>query len=265
MHPYAQTNVQLFKELGTSGYTAEDLQRIHNAYLLAMQLFSGRFRGSGKTFLAHLVGTASILASVDAPATVVAAGLLHAAYTLGDFRWGGKHLTQRKRRHVERYVGDAVEEYVYRYTLLRWNDETIRSLSSNIQSLSSPERDVLLIRLANELEDHLDLNVLYSSDSQARQQHVARNGTLMVQLADELRLPRFAKELSRVFNECLVAKIPTPLRSEFARSFVMPPRSFRRRLPAVIHYHLLRRLGILLSATRQYRHRIGRQKKHTTQ
>ena len=60
---YAQTNIQLFNQLRRDGYSKTDLDLVRDAYELAMVLFSGRFQPSGKSFIAHVVGTASILAS----------------------------------------------------------------------------------------------------------------------------------------------------------------------------------------------------------
>jgi predicted HD phosphohydrolase len=58
-------------------YSEAALNYLCNIYDFALQIFTGRLRGSGKPFLSHLVGTASILATLDAPTRVVAAGLLH--------------------------------------------------------------------------------------------------------------------------------------------------------------------------------------------
>ncbi len=85
MHSYAQTNIQLFNQLRQDGYSDADLILVRNAYELAMVLFTGRFQPSGKSFIAHVVGTASILAWLRLPAPVVAAGLLHNVYENGDF------------------------------------------------------------------------------------------------------------------------------------------------------------------------------------
>ena len=75
----AQTNLALYQQLHDLGYTPEKLADIREAYELATALFAGRFRPCGRPFTAHLVGTASVLAKLGAPAAVVAAGLLHAA------------------------------------------------------------------------------------------------------------------------------------------------------------------------------------------
>ena len=74
---YAQTNIQLYRQLAELGYPSTDVSRVHRGHSLAMKLFTGLFRGSGRPFLAHLVGTASVLASVRVPIEVVTAGLLH--------------------------------------------------------------------------------------------------------------------------------------------------------------------------------------------
>src|SRR5262249_60214679 len=86
MTAYAQTNIQLYNQLAELGYTADDVRRVHRAYGLAMQLFTGSYRGSGRPFLSHLVGTASVLASVPAPIEVVTAGPLSFADSSGGVR-----------------------------------------------------------------------------------------------------------------------------------------------------------------------------------
>jgi len=72
MHTYAQTNVQLFNQLRRDGYSNNELSCIRNAYEHAKRLFTGLFLASGRTQIAHVVGTASILGSVHLPTEVVA-------------------------------------------------------------------------------------------------------------------------------------------------------------------------------------------------
>ncbi len=61
MRSYDQTNIQLFNQLRHAGYSQMELKLVRDAYELAMDLFTGRFQPSGKSFMAHVVGTASIL------------------------------------------------------------------------------------------------------------------------------------------------------------------------------------------------------------
>ena len=75
MKNYAQTNLQLYTQLRRAGYSNDRLALVRSGYDLALRLCTASFRGSGKPLLAHLVGTASILASVDQSPVVVTGGL----------------------------------------------------------------------------------------------------------------------------------------------------------------------------------------------
>ena len=111
MHTFAQTNIQLVNQLYRDRYTLAELGPIFASYELAMRLFTGRFRASGKTFIAHLIGTASILGSLRASSNLVAAGLLHAIYATGDFGDGVQGISNAKREQVRATVGEEVEEF----------------------------------------------------------------------------------------------------------------------------------------------------------
>src|ERR1700676_5647271 len=97
MQHYAQTNIQLFNQLHRKGYSESDLARVSAAYAFAARVFTGCFRPSGKVFLAHLVGTGSILAELHRPIATIAAGLLHSVYTHGEFGDGARGLSEGKR------------------------------------------------------------------------------------------------------------------------------------------------------------------------
>jgi (p)ppGpp synthase/HD superfamily hydrolase len=62
MHAYAQTNVQLFTQLRSEGYPETERELARDAYEFSIRLFTGLYLPSGKAFIDHLVGTASILA-----------------------------------------------------------------------------------------------------------------------------------------------------------------------------------------------------------
>ena len=101
---YAQTNIQLFEQLRQGGMPEAERARVAAAYDLAARLFTGRFRCSGKTFLAHLVGTASVAARHGGSEPIVSAALLHAAYDQGDFGILLRGLTAGNRESVRRAV-----------------------------------------------------------------------------------------------------------------------------------------------------------------
>lgn len=237
MNPYAQTNIQLFNQLRREGYSNEDLLCVFKAYELAMQLFTCFFRPSGKTFIAHLVGTASILGSLRVSAEVAAAGLIHAVYDEGDFGSIKRGISNAKREQVRRAVGEKVEEYVARYAALRWNPKTISAVRDGLDTLDLIDRNVLLIRLTNELEDHFDLGVLYCPNADVRKQSAKRRGLVIVDMADKLGFPTLAVELDRVFREIVSGKIPLELHStrDQNRAYLVPPRSYQKRLSAAFY------------------------------
>jgi (p)ppGpp synthase/HD superfamily hydrolase len=224
MESRAQTNIQLFNQLRHSGYTDDDAMRIKDVYWLAVGLFASAFRASGKPFLVHLVGTASILTALRVPTAVVAGGLLHAAYSLGEFGAGWRGVSDGKRAYVRRAAGSEVENLVFRYTQLRWDIETLSTIRSGLQRLTPVDRDVVLVRLANELDDHLDLETLYCGNADNRRAVGETRQRPYVELAQELGFPELAAALDRAFRAVLSADVPPRLRTDRRASFhVRPP------------------------------------------
>lgn len=119
MHSYAQTNLQLFNQLRLEGYSNTELGCILNAYKLAMYLFTGCFRPSGKTFIAYVVGTASTLSSLHLPAKVVAAALIHAAYASRDFGNEEKGISDAKREQIKPSNGTNRPSLPFAIALMR--------------------------------------------------------------------------------------------------------------------------------------------------
>ncbi|MFB2935693.1 DUF6817 domain-containing protein [Aerosakkonemataceae cyanobacterium BLCC-F154] len=259
MHSYAQTNLQLFNQLSDSGYSKSELTLLYNTYQLVMELFTGGFRSSGKTFIAHLVGTASILASLGASGKVVAAGLLHAAYTNGDFGDGKKGIDNAKREKIRLVLGEEVEEYIARYTALKWNEKTISAVGDRFDSLSAIERDVLLIRLTNELEEYLDLGILYCGELKY-QRYINHSCDLMVEMAEKLGFPSLAKQLATVFQQTTLAEIPNELRNQSGEnvSFTIAPNSYRKKLSLVWYPWFLSQLRRWRSIPRRAIRAIGK-------
>lgn len=216
IHSYAQTNLQLYNQMLKAGYSEEELIGINNAYKLAIELFTAVYRPNGKPFISHLVGTASILAAQQAPATVVSAGLLHATYTHGLFPDPGNGITHAKRQRVRLSVSSEVEELVAKYTLLPWEIGKIRDLRDRVTSLDTQERQVVLMRLANEVEDHLDLGILYGSKDKSAK----LDFKVLVELAKEIGSVALANELAQVLSESASAKIPDVLRRTEKQSFI---------------------------------------------
>ena len=252
---YAQTKIQLFNQLRCGGYSNTELDCILRAYELVIILLTSRYRPSGKTSIAHAVGTASILSSLDVRPVVVAAGLLHAIYIHGDFGGGASGISSAKL--VRRAVGNEVEEYVARYASLGWTDQTISAIHDGLHELGPIDRDVVLLRLANELEDNLDWGILYCSNADARRQSTQRMGHTVVEIAAELGFPGMAAELEQAFKGTALAEIPVELQGQYSQTgdFLIVPRSYRRPLSVALNQQLHRGLHFLRS--HQLRRRLA--------
>lgn len=141
------------------GYGLEALDLIRRAYGAAARLFAGRLQTSGRPFLCHLVGTASVLALFGREPDVVAAGLVHSVYRgvdLGD----GSAATASPRHPLIEAVGAPVEAYVFRAARTRRGYRTHRERAEGMDRL---DRDVLVILLADELEKLASRNLLYGA------------------------------------------------------------------------------------------------------
>jgi (p)ppGpp synthase/HD superfamily hydrolase len=240
MFPYAQTNIQLYRQLDAEGYPVADVETVARAHGVAMPLFPGIYRGSGRPFLAHLVGTASVLVSLRARVPVVVSGLLHAVYTHGEFGTGWRGINEAKRAKIRGEVGEEVEELIARYTQLTWRPGTVAAISARLDAMDPIERDVLLVRLANELEDHLDLGILYSADHAWRLGFMKKDLPATVDMAERLGAPALAKRLAEAFADVSSARVSPALRGSHGESFQVPLASHRPRLRVALS-HLLAR------------------------
>jgi len=229
---FPQTNLQLFGLMQRAGYPEPDLALVRRAYDLAVRLFTAKYRGSGKPLLAHLVGTAGVLASLRAPAPLVAAGVLHAAYIFGDFGDARGGATAAKRDTLRKEAGADVEDIIARYDALRWDASSIEEIHASVRDLAPADRGVLLLRLANELEDHLDLGVLYCGNAGDRRTAIRSWLHGCVDLARQLDQPALAAAFERVFDEILSGEVTAALRQPHDYTHDVPPLSstFRPRV-----------------------------------
>lgn len=260
---YAQTNLQLYNQMRLAGYGDASLRTVYSGYDLATRLFTGKFRGSGKPLLSHLVGTASVLCALNAPDKAVAAAVLHAAYIFGEFGDGRPGMTPFRRARVRQAVGHEVEDLIARYHQLEWRRPTMEALCARVETLSPGEREIVLVRLANELEDYLDLGILYCRNAAHRVGEVQGwLGRVCIELAGGIGEPRLAEELKRVFEEVMAANVSDALRQRLDYTYMLAPASSMPK-PGVWMRHVLDnhpRLALLLHPARLFgiRSAVGR-------
>lgn len=219
MISYAQTNIQLFNQLQHHGYQDAELRLIADAYLLATRLFTARCEPSGKCFIAHVVGTASILSAQQAPAELVAAGLVHNVYRNGDFGDYRMKITPLRRSRIRSAIGETAEEYVYRFATRHWNPAGVREGHSQLPRMQELDRRVVLLYLADQLEKHLGLEILYRRDYAQQCLHYQRLGPLLVDMARQLGYSSLADQLQEALRATLTATVPAALRSSDSRRF----------------------------------------------
>jgi hypothetical protein len=161
----AQTIVQLLDQMQALGYPLEAVVGVRDAYGIACELAAGQFRASGRTLLAHLVGTASITAAFGANSAVIAAALLHAGYALGQFPGVFGASTAGRRRWLRRRAGAAVEELVYTYSRLQL-DNLAQYVPEDLGRMPIELANAVVIRMANGIEDRIggDHNYFDSTD-----------------------------------------------------------------------------------------------------
>jgi (p)ppGpp synthase/HD superfamily hydrolase len=246
---FAQTNIQLFNQLQRQGYSKSELVLIHSAYELAKDLFAGYFIASGRTQIAHVVGTASILASLRVPAGVVAAGLIHNAYHTGDFGDGRRDISDARRRQISGVVGMTVEQYVARFSAVRsslsmWlRPRSASAEFAGIDPLDAIDRQVLLIVLAEQLEHRRNF------------EHAGRPHAVEAEIAEQLGFPALASELRKTISEAASVEFLAELASkELNRPQLIAPRSYWRR-PAVA---FRQELGRAKKRFGEVAHRISR-------
>ena len=247
MTPVAQTNLQLYGQLRGLGYTETDLVSVRAAYQLALRLFPDFYRACEKPFLAHLVGAASILAADRPSIALVCAGLLHSAYILGDFGTGLLGVHEAKRSRLRAAVGPEIEAIVFRYATRPWSS-TAPEIARTAAALPPLDRDVVLIRLADELENLVDSGLQYHPDAEHRLQDLALALPAWSATARALGQEHLASRLEEAQAQAALPglSVARALRSDHDRSFHMPPASLRPRWTTT-----LRRLGDRIASFRR--------------
>ncbi len=245
----AQTNVQLYNQLREKGLPLGDLIVVHRAYELLTTIYPGYFQADGKPFVAHGVGVASILAELDQPTEIVAAGLLHNVYGNGDFGDGRvRGATGARRGLVREAVGERIEHLVHVFSDVRIKPRAIEESRRALPLRNEDERRMIVVDLADHLEKHADLGVLYFARSDWLDS-TGRVGGDLVEIAVELGEPRLAEMLASAFEEAAAERdqIPAELRPSDDRPHLrlIMPRSCRRRFSVTLRA-AMRRLRVRL-------------------
>ena len=194
----AQTNVALYRQMHGLGYDSSSLRLVRDAYELVCVPFAGHYRACGKPFVCHLVGTASVMGWLGAKPELVVAALMHSVYEASLAFGSNVDQVRLTPARIRSELGDGVERLVAAYRDTPWNLATFPALASESRSASGERADVLLLRLANELDDHLDCSMAYCS---RERQRIDAAFELWVEMATSLGFPALADALRQCRDE----------------------------------------------------------------
>lgn len=209
----AQTPAQLYQQMRIAGWDTASIARIQATCDFAISLFSDLFRACGKPFLCHAIGTASVLLRYGAPLTLIKAALVHAAYSHG--RFPAMKSQSKRRKIVSRNVGRGCESLVHRYQGVDWQ---AGPPSTDLDRLGCIDAGTYLLRMANDLEEQLDLSLAYTGKPIILP---AAWPPFFRALAGELGVDGLALELERASEATRVAHIPEELRREGDGSYAI--------------------------------------------
>ena len=247
----AQTNLQLLNQLRERGLPIDELVEVRRAYEFLTTLYAGHYQADGKPFVAHGVGVASLLASLDQPAEMIRVGLLHNIYGNADFGDGLEYgVTPARRKLVREAVGSGLEELLIRFRELRPQMQTIADVRRELPRWDESDRRLVLVELADHLEKYVDLGVLYFGENDWIVGRTDSAGADLLAIAEELGEPGLAAMLSKAFDEAAAHAegFPAELRPTAGRRYLglVMPRSCETRLSLRVR-----------SRTGRLRHRIA--------
>lgn len=228
MHPYASTYPQLMNQALEAGLERPALERLRQVHDAVSPLVDGFHRADGTPLLCHLVRTASILLAHGQPLHVVEGGLAHAAYEMHLFAGSRRQVGASHRGRLRAEIGPEAEALAWAYARLPFFDgEAMDALLARPQELSRETREVLLLRVANELEDHLDRAMAYTPAGRAAA-HAEHYGPRAVAVARRLGCEALASELEAALAAC-DASVPELLRQSAPQCYQTPSRHWARR------------------------------------
>jgi hypothetical protein len=162
LRSFALTYPQLIGQGRAQGYPPEDLARIRDGYDFAERMADGVYRPHGQPLITHLVRTGGIALAEQLPTAAVVASMNHAAYEMHKFDDSRRRPESRAHRdELVLALGADAEALVWAYHETPWYGQA-GEYAEGAAALDERTRLVLVLRLANALEDHLDDALLYT-------------------------------------------------------------------------------------------------------
>ena len=192
-----QTINGLLIQMHDAGFDQAALQSVVGVHALATAMFNGMYRGTGKPFLCHLVGTASTVAEFDRRPDMILAALLHAAFDAGLFPDGRSGRPTRAHKHwLATKVDQRTVDLLERYQAFGFGASDIRRLVSREAEW---DRDMIVLRLCNELDDLSDGGLAFAAK---RGSSTMASSLDCENLAVGVGLPKLGARIVELAKEC---------------------------------------------------------------
>ena len=150
-HELVHTRSALLDLTFARGWQLEERKDLAHLCEVAAILMNGGYRGCGRPFVAHLIGTAGVLMRYGFHEDIVAAGLMHAAYTHCPELPPGQKSSIETVCDVLGGAGSPLERRVRAYTRLGENLDAIAS-ARRAADLSIEEAELVVLVAANEVD-----------------------------------------------------------------------------------------------------------------
>ena len=219
MRDYAITYQQLIRQAVAQGLSDDELIRIRNGYDVAVRITDGLYRKQMVPFICHLVRTSSIVMHETRELAPILASMLHAVYFLNIFsRSTRRGPRQSDRVFLKDTVGGEVERLIADYSQFRFGEEEATYWAAPDRVLDDRTKQLLMMRLADELEDHLDAAESFVPAGKFRAGDTTY-GVPFVELAGRLGLHAIAEDFHEALKLNHEMRLPEEILSPHGSSF----------------------------------------------
>jgi hypothetical protein len=136
-------------------------------------------------------------------------------------------MTGKMRDQVRAVVGPQVESVVAGYSSSPWNAASVASCIANAERLVADKRQIVMIRLADTVEDALDLGLQLSEKQENPNRDISAESLIALATC---RIPCARTALRRVIETPKDGTELSGLRERHAGSYLICPASWREKM-----------------------------------
>jgi hypothetical protein len=218
----AQTNLELYEQMLDANFSHEDILTVNKAYLFTIDKVYTLFRGSGKPFICHLVGTSSLLIAAGQPLELVVAGLMHALYQNRVPFENFLEIEERRIRVTAKF-GNKIEKLIFDYT--NFEDTDLKDVLISDPNLN---RDIVILHLADSIEDLLGYSIFLHGNEDDNEsvkgsflwnkEKYNNQHTALINIANNLGVKEWIESINYWMDFERYRKLPVKLKTGFNTS-----------------------------------------------